>query len=62
MFAVSYDDAGCPQDWYKLDKKCYTLAGQNEPQTWQGAQQQCMDTAFGNGNLATVYVDGLQCK
>ncbi|XP_072021157.1 lymphocyte antigen 75-like [Amphiura filiformis] len=55
-----YEEAGCPTGWYKLDKKCYTLGGQGSPQTWQGAQQQCMDGAIANGNLATVYVEGLQ--
>ncbi len=62
MISVDFEEAGCPTGWYKLDKKCYTVGGQGNPQTWEGAQQQCIDGAIGNGNLATVYVAGLQCE
>ncbi|XP_072020013.1 LOW QUALITY PROTEIN: uncharacterized protein [Amphiura filiformis] len=51
---------GCPDDWYKLDRKCYKLEGVNEPLTWHEAQHWCEDNAIGDGNLATVYHPGLQ--
>ena len=57
-------EGGCPQDWYKLDRKCYKLEGVNEPVTWSEAQAWCSDpaNAIGDGNLATVFHPGLQCK
>lgn len=59
---VNYEEGGCPPDWYKLDKNCYTLAGTSNPMTWNEAQQHCMDNSAGDGNLATIYAAGLQCK
>ncbi|XP_038573591.1 macrophage mannose receptor 1-like [Micropterus salmoides] len=41
---------GCPQNWKKLDSKCYNIiTSQNE--TWEGARTQCK--AMG-GNLASI--------
>ena len=56
------ETGGCPDDWYRLDDKCYSLGGLVTPLTWQEARDWCSVNGPPGGNLATIYHPGLQCK
>ena len=55
-------EGGCPDDWYKLDSKCYSIQGiqGSGALNFDDARAACQ--AFPGGEFASIHHQGIQCK